>query len=327
MTSTRVKKAVQALRRGEKQTARSLLLEEVRKNPSSLEAWIWAVEVASHDQEKITILRKILTLDPGQKQARRLLNHLIMNTADQDAVQSTSSGVQPAPRSADSSPESRAATLPKGKETQQPSRLAALLLLPLQWLFSLPFSCGLILLAAAVAFGGLAYFRANTSFFGLVGADFNQLQVSNAYQEIVLDENTWKVVYEGGGEAKFIGTVRHVSPIRINEFKILTHDILVTSADFADPDLVDTAVINHKFTWQATGARRPTGYIHLLHTVPADKSIYQQLLQIRKWDVVRITGREIFTITGYASDGSELGVWQDAGCNTLLVESVQIMRK
>ena len=36
-------------------------------------------------------------------------------------------------------------------------------------------------------------------------------------------------------------------------------------------------------------------------------------------------GREIFTVKAYNTDDSFLGTWIDAGCNTLLVESISIL--
>ena len=207
-----------------------------------------------------------------------------------------------------------------------PSRLIALLLFPLQWLSSLPLSCGFIFLLTVVSVGGYLYFRANTSFFGLVGTDFDKLVISNAYEKIASDELYWEVQFEGQGQSKYIGTVRHVSPIRINEFKILTHDILVTTGDFSNPDVVETNVIDHKFFVKSPDTKSPTGTIHLIHAVPANKGIYQQLLLITNRDIVKLTGREIYTVKAYEMDETFLGTWMDIGCNTLLVETVSVLK-
>jgi len=136
----------------------------------------------------------------------------------------------------------------------------------------------------------------------------------------------WEVQFEGIGESKFIGIVRHISPIRIHEFRILTHDILVTTADFSNPDIVDTNVIDHKFFWKSNQTTSPNGSINLIHAFPANKEIYQELLSIQNWDTVKITGREIYNIKSYQTDETFLGTWQDAGCNTLLIESVSIIQ-
>jgi hypothetical protein len=50
------------------------------------------------------------------------------------------------------------------------------------------------------------------------------------------------------------------------------------------------------------------------------------MLDIHKWDTVLITGREIFRVKAFHSDGTFIGAWMDTGCNTLLVESVTILK-
>jgi len=160
----------------------------------------------------------------------------------------------------------------------------------------------------------------------LAGADFDELVISNSYESIAAEDMYWEVQFEGIGESKYIGNVRHVAPIRINEFRILTHDILVTTADFANPDIVDTSVIDHKFFWKSTGTDSPNGSINLIHAIPATKAIYQDMLNIQPWDIVKLTGREIYTVKAYQSDDTFLGTWLDTGCNTLLVKSVSILK-
>ena len=56
-------------------------------------------------------------------------------------------------------------------------------------------------------------------------------------------------------------------PVRIMSF--------ATTADFADPGLVETNVIDHKFFWKSTELTSPNGSINLIHAVPANKEIYQ----------------------------------------------------
>ena len=307
----RLKAAIKALKNNQPSQARKLLLAEVKENPSNLTAWTWALEVAANEKEKRTMLKKILSLDPNHQGALRYLNKL---NQSQERIE-------------DSTPETSTVKPNSAQEkTKKTSRLGGLIMLFLEWLISLPLSCGLILLLAVIGIGGYLYFQANTSFFGLVGTDFDSLTITNAYEKIAADDIYWEVQFEGQGESKFIGTVRHVSPIRIDEFRILTHDILVTTGDYADPDLVDTSVINHKFTWKASNPDKPTGSINLIHTVPATKQVYQDLLSIQPWDIVKITGREIYDVKAYEMDDTFLGTWIDTGCNSLLVKSVTILK-
>ena len=60
-------------------------------------------------------------------------------------------------------------------------------------------------------------------------------------------DRTWTIHYEKKSSSQFKGIVRHTSTIRLSEIPLLTHDILVTSGDFADSDLVTTSVANHHF--------------------------------------------------------------------------------
>jgi hypothetical protein len=311
MTSKRLKQAIQLIKEGRKEQARKLILAEVRSNPADLTAWLWALEVAANSKEKRTILNRILSIDPHHQGALQYLKRL-------DQVQDPQSQPgRPAADRVDSSVQD---------DHNKPSRISGLLRLGLDWIRSLPSSCGLLALFFLLLIGIFIYFRVNTSFFGLAGADFDNLVISNSYEKISSDDIYWEVQFEGTGESKYIGTVRYAAPIRIKEFSILTHDILVTTADFANPDIVDTSVVDHKFFWKSTEISAPTGTINLIHAIPANKDLYQTMLEIQKWDTVKITGREIYSIKAYQKDGTFLGTWQDMGCNTLLVESVSVLK-
>ena len=309
--NNRLRAAIQLIQEGNREQARKLILTEVKDNSSNLTAWTWALEVAANEKEKRTILKKILSLDPNHQGALKSLNKLNQSQEHTEGSTPETSTVKPEPAQ---------------EKTKKPSRLGGLIMFFLEWLISLPLSCGLIFLLAVIGIGGYLYFRANTSFFGLVGTDFDNLTITNAYEKIAADDIYWEVQFEGQGESKFIGTVRHVSPIRIDEFRILTHDILVTTGDYANPDLVDTSVVNHKFIWKASNPEKPTGSINLIHAVPATKKVYQELLSLQPWDIVKITGREIYNVKAYELDDTFLGTWVDTGCNTLLVESVTILK-
>jgi len=307
--SDRLKQAIIALREGDRSRARNLILADLRDDPSNLTTWLWALEVANNEKEKRSILGKILSIEPTHKGALQYLKNL---------DQSADTGLQP--NSLQSGPTSSGdLPLEEGKEK---GRIGGILNL----LTDLPVSCGFIALFAVIVAVAFIYFRVNTSLYGLIGNDFDNLSVSNSYENISAEDMYWEVQFEGIGESKFIGIVRHVSPIRMNEFRILTHDILITTADFSNPEIVDTNVIDHKFFWKSSQTSSPNGSINLIHAFPASKEIYQELLQIQNWDTVKITGREIYNIKAYQIDETFLGTWQDAGCNTLLVESVSIIQ-
>jgi len=310
-SSKRIQQAINTLQEGNLVEARELILEEIKQDPSNLNAWLWALEVAANEKEKRTILTRILSLDPKHKGALLYLKKL---------------GEGPSPAQKISSPQSEDPRAIEQKDPKEVSRIGGLFRLLFEWLSSLPVSCAFILVFIGIVAAAFIYFRVNTSFFGVAGSDFDNLVISNAYEIIESDEFYWEVQFEGIGESKYIGTVRHVAPIRIQEFKILTHDILVTTADFANPDIVETSVIDHKFFWKSTNSESPNGTINLIHAIPANKDIYQNMLNIQNKDIVKITGREIYTVKAYQLDDIFLGTWQDTGCNTLLVESVSVLK-
>jgi hypothetical protein len=140
------------------------------------------------------------------------------------------------------------------------------------------------------------------------------------YQEY--SDTYWELSYEVGVVSTFRGQVRHTSRINESRFPMLTHDILVTSGDFSDQNIVRTSVSNHRFVWSATKTQ-PSGTINLLHTMPADEETLNALYDIQYGDTVTIVGYEILEIQR-SKGGRSQDKWKDAGCNTLLVTDVII---
>jgi hypothetical protein len=171
---------------------------------------------------------------------------------------------------------------------------------------------------------GYLYFMTNEV--ATPGPGFDTLQISAGFDVFKASDREWKITYEGSGESRFSGMVRHVVPFRNDSARIITHDILVTSGDYADPNLVEPSVQNHTFNWKPLTGKAPDGNINLIHAVPSSQAIYEQLLQIRLEDLVQISGREIQVIDIYEPGNIFTGSWQDAGCNTLLITGVKIIK-
>jgi hypothetical protein len=136
---------------------------------------------------------------------------------------------------------------------------------------------------------------------------------------------TWKISYETTQVSTFSGVVRHTSRINENQFPMLTHDILVTFGDYADSSLVRTSVNNHRFMWSSTTDTYPAGRINLIHAMPMNEEIVLDLYDIKYGDLVTIKGYEIYEIRFFRND-QYAGKWKDAGCNTLLVSEVTILK-
>jgi len=165
---------------------------------------------------------------------------------------------------------------------------------------------------------GIIGLRPDRSEFGVYTVNPNFTRISDP------SGHDWKIDYEKTFSSRFSGKVRHISPIQIADFPILTHDILVTTQDFADPQKVTTSVSDHHFIWVALTKKPPSGSINLLHTVPKDDLIFRQLSSIKPGDQVTISGWEITRINVLQADGTSNRWWEDAGCNTLMVDSVSI---
>jgi len=156
--------------------------------------------------------------------------------------------------------------------------------------------------------------------------NFDQIMSSNGFHDVTLENGrAFDISYETSSKRDFSGLVRHTSAIHERTFAILTFDILVTSGEFANPDLVQTSVSNHHFSWRSSTNSDPAGSINLLHTVPINEEVNQALRSIRDGDIVIITGYDIYQIQGYDPEGVYIGFWQDTGCNTTLVTKVEIV--
>lgn len=288
-----LEEASRALRAGDDTRARLLLRDVLRSNPNNPRAWQLAYAASRTERERATCLKRWLALEPEHPEARRL------------AV-ATSPDPFPAP-----------------PPVSPPRRFGDLLAAPFAWLFHISPQAILLVGLLLLGIGGWFYLRSNT---GAWGMSLNgEATLAESCEGMATDAPCWKVLYERAGVSTFAGKVRHTSVIRQRQFPMLSHDILVTSGDFADPDKVRTSVANHRFVWRSRNEAYPQGRINLLHTVPASEAIHQQLREIRSGQEVIIEGREILKIDVYTADGTYKGTWQDAGCNTLVVTAVTIV--
>lgn len=297
MTLDLLTAAITAYQRGNQSTARELVQRELEQNPDNLGAWAWACELAASRDEKIHYLQQLLSRNPADQDAQQYLQRL------QNAARPAVSTTQPAAKPPDLH--------------QKPRRSGfAWVAAGLQML---------IVLIVIVTIAAAIYTLPKSNFLGMRGPDFGSLIISSSFEEIESDDYVWEIVYEKSIESEFVGAVRHTSSIRESRFRILTHDILVTSGEYADPDIVNTSVSNHRFRWYSKIDRYPEGKLNLLHTIPANEEILTQLQAIEKWDQVAISGREILKVNVYDLAGNYLGNWHDTGCNTLVVNEVTVL--
>lgn len=210
--------------------------------------------------------------------------------------------------------------------TDSRASLKSLLLLPLGFLLNLSPLWAVTLMLVCVSACGFLYYSLNSDFFGLAAPPFAELSFSPDYTSVrdLSDNRTWKIAFEKIPFSIFHGVVRHVSTWRDEPIPFATHDILVTTGEYTSPARVSARVYNHAFYYGWDQGEAPQGTINLLHIVPETEQIYHQLLAVRDWNLVTISGREIYRIDIYDPAGKFISYWQDEGCNSILVTSVKV---
>lgn len=210
--------------------------------------------------------------------------------------------------------------------TENRETLKRLLLLPFGFLLNMSPLWALTLMTICISICGFFYYSLNTDFFGLLAPPFAELTFSpdRTFVQLAGDERSWKIEYEAESFSTFQGIVRHVSTWRDEPIPFATHDILVTTGEFTSPARVVTRVYNHAVYYRWSTDPAPQGSLHLLHIVPQTEAIYRQLLEVREWNLVTISGREIYRIDTLDAAGNPVYYWKDAGCNSILVTSVKI---
>lgn len=156
-------------------------------------------------------------------------------------------------------------------------------------------------------------------------SSFDELTYSDKLQRITEPRGSfWILHYEIEPDVIFSGLVGYTTAVHESNFAILTHDILVTNGDFSNPFIVEIKVAEHRYRWVSWHVPKPNGSISLIHAIPINEEINQQLRSIQSGDGVVIKGYDIFRINSYDSNGNYQGFWQDDGCFTTLVTEVTI---
>ena len=155
--------------------------------------------------------------------------------------------------------------------------------------------------------------------------NFNDIQYLDNYHRIMHPSGAfWVISYESDREVSFSGLVGYAAPIHEENFALLTGDILITNGDYSNPFIVEIKVYDHRYRWLSWHEPRPNGSIGLLHVIPLNEEIYQQLNSIQSGDAVVIKGYDIYRIDSFDKNGNYLSFWRDDGCFTTLVTEVSI---
>ncbi len=205
--------------------------------------------------------------------------------------------------------------------------LGNLLWLPIGFLLNMSPLTAATMVLLTVSICGTLYYSLNSDFFGLAAPPFAKITFSEDLTSANMpDGRSWKIVYEKDTFSTFTGVAREVIHWREEQqIPFATHDILITNGEYSSPRRVTARVHNHVVYYQWYTDSMPKGTINLLHIVPLNQEIYRQLLKIRDWNLVTIKGREILRIESFDRLGTPTAYFQDAGCNSILVTSVEIV--
>jgi len=213
---------------------------------------------------------------------------------------------------------------------QRPSlTLGSLLWMPIGYLLNMSPITAATLTLLVISVCGTLYYSLNSDFFGLAAPPFAKITFSDDFSNVTMpDGRSWKIIYEKNKLSTFAGVAREVIHWREeSQIPFATHDILITNGEYSSPGRVTTRVHNHAVYYQWYTESMPKGAINLLHIVPLNEEIYRQLLKIRDWNLVTIKGREILRIEIFDKTGNPENYFQDDGCNSILVTSVEIHAK
>jgi hypothetical protein len=185
----------------------------------------------------------------------------------------------------------------------------------------------LLILGIVFSISAYIYHKINFDLLGTWGPNYNSLTVWRGFEGASGRRNqSWVISYENDYEITYTGVVRHISPIRVWDMPILTHNILITSGDYANKDIVGTVVTDSRVMYYYPITIEPNGHINLIHAIPLLPGLYQNLLEIKLGDTIIVTGKEVEDLIAYDANGRKLSNWKDNGCNTLLITSIKIMR-
>ena len=94
-----------------------------------------------------------------------------------------------------------------------------------------------------------------------------------------------------GEQTAYSGDIRHIGRAYYDRMPIFTHDVILTTGEFSDPELVRIdPVKNGQTRWRAR--EKPRGTLTMLHPITENSEILAQLESIHLWDQVDFGGRE-----------------------------------
>ncbi|MFC1807100.1 hypothetical protein ACFL0T_01885 [Candidatus Omnitrophota bacterium] len=147
------------------------------------------------------------------------------------------------------------------------------------------------------------YFKAPSADSIVEAMNVNRLKGTIEYKGVTYTAK-WSSLRTHKGEIRYIGRAYDKSA------PYITNDAIVTTGDFSDPSKVNvTPIRNGNMSWSAP--EKPTGTLIVLHFIPANKAVYDDLKQLESGQNVKFIGREEVDSKITGSDKSFIGLGHD----------------
>jgi len=122
--------------------------------------------------------------------------------------------------------------------------------------------------------------------------------VEGIAREMQVDRRAGEIKYrdtvftaQWGEELKHTGDIRYFGRAYYEGVPVFTHDAVVTTGEFSDPDIVEvTPIKDGSMYWQAN--KQPEGTLVVLHFIPENFTAFEDLQLIREGERIEFTGRE-----------------------------------
>lgn len=122
---------------------------------------------------------------------------------------------------------------------------------------------------------------------------------------IVLDEVTYTAQWSD--VQTYSGDIRYFGRAYMKHSAYFTNDAIVTTGEYSDPEIVSvTPIRKGNMSWRSP--KQPVGTLVVLHFIPADIFVFEELQKVREGDLVTFTGREELDSKIEGDDGSYVGL-------------------
>ena len=125
---------------------------------------------------------------------------------------------------------------------------------------------------------------------------------------IQFDDTTYEATWADA--TKYSGDLRYMGRAYSEYAPFITHDAVVTTGEFSDPEIVTIGPMRKGNTWWKA-PRQPSGTLVVLHFIPADLGVLDRLNGLGEGDSATFTGHVEADGHITASDGGFLKLMHD----------------